>query len=82
MDLLSARKPNSIEVCALLDKSERREVQVPVRYIGFSIPNAYVFGYGLDLDELYRNLPYVGVVDEEKYQEHRKRFPEYYESIA
>lgn len=82
MDLLSARRPNSIEVCALLDKTERREVQVPVRYTGFSIPNEYVFGYGLDLDELYRNLPYVGVVDEEKYQDYRSKHPELYESIA
>lgn len=67
MDLLSARHPHSLTVCTLLDKSERREVYVPVRYVGFTIPNKFVFGYGLDLDELYRNLPFIGVVDEEKY---------------
>jgi hypoxanthine phosphoribosyltransferase len=55
-------------VCTLLDKTERREVYVPVRYVGFSIPNKFVFGYGLDLDELYRNLPFVGVVNEKKYR--------------
>jgi len=68
LDLLSARKPRCLYVCTLLDKTERREVHVPVRYVGFSIPNKFVFGYGLDLDELYRNLPFVGVVDEEKYK--------------
>lgn len=69
LDLLSARKPRSLYVCTLLDKSERREVYVPVRYVGFTIPNKFVFGYGLDLDELYRNLPFVGVVDESRYRE-------------
>lgn len=68
LDLLAARKPRSLYVCTLLDKTERREVHVPVRYVGFSIPNKFVFGYGLDLDELYRNLPFVGVVNEEKYR--------------
>jgi hypoxanthine phosphoribosyltransferase len=68
MDLLSTRKPASLQVCALLDKEERREVDVPVRYRGFSIPNKFVFGYGLDLDEYYRNLPFIGVVDIKKYQ--------------
>ena len=50
LELLSARHPHSLEVCALLDKKERREVEVPVRYTGFSIPNKFVFGYGLDID--------------------------------
>jgi hypoxanthine phosphoribosyltransferase len=68
LDLLSARHPRSLYVCTLLDKTERREVYVPVRYVGFSIPNKFVFGYGLDLDELYRNLPFVGVVNEKKYR--------------
>ena len=68
MDLLSTRKPASLQVCTLLDKEERREVDVPVRYRGFSIPNKFVFGYGLDLDEYYRNLPFIGVVDIKKYQ--------------
>jgi len=54
-------------VCTLLDKYERREVDVPLDYVGFRIPNKYVFGYGLDLDEYYRELPFVGVVNEENY---------------
>jgi hypoxanthine phosphoribosyltransferase len=69
LDLLAARKPRTLNVCTLLDKTERREVFVPVRYVGFQIPNKFVFGYGLDLDELYRNLPFVGVVNEEKYRQ-------------
>ena len=68
LELLSARRPKSLHVCTLLDKAERREVFVPVEYVGFSIPNKFVFGYGLDLDEYYRNLPFIGVVDLEKYQ--------------
>ncbi len=68
LDLLTARKPRSLCVCALLDKVERREVQIPVRYVGFTIPNKFVFGYGLDIDDLYRNLPFVGVVDLKKYE--------------
>ena len=67
MQLLEAREPKSLKVCALLDKEERREAVVPVHYRGFSIPNKYVFGYGLDLDDYYRNLPFVGVVDLKKY---------------
>lgn len=68
VELLSTRKPLSIHVCTLLDKAERREVEIPLRYTGFVIPNKFVFGYGLDLDEYYRNLPFVGVVDLERYQ--------------
>ncbi len=68
LELLSTRKPRSLQVCTLLDKADRREVEVPVKYVGFTIPNKFVFGYGLDLDDLYRNLPFVGVVDEEKYK--------------
>ena len=62
MDFLRTRQPRSLEVCTLLDKAERREIHVPIRYRGFVIPNRFVFGYGLDLDEYYRNLPFVGVV--------------------
>ncbi len=68
LDILCARKPRSMVVCTLLDKHDRREVDVPVKYVGFVIPNKFVFGYGLDLDDLYRNLPFVGVVDEKKYR--------------
>jgi len=62
LELLHTRRPASLKICTLLDKSERREVPVPIHYIGFDIPNKFVFGYGLDLDELHRNLPFVGVV--------------------
>ena len=68
LQLLEARQPKSLKVCALLDKEERREAVVPVHYRGFSIPNKFVFGYGLDLDEYYSNLPFVGVVDLAKYK--------------
>jgi hypoxanthine phosphoribosyltransferase len=68
LDLLTARRPRSLVVCALLDKEERREVDIPVRYVGFKIPNKFVFGYGLDIDDYYRNLPFVGVVDLDKYE--------------
>ena len=67
LELLSTRKPKSLNVCTLLDKAERREVDVPIRYTGFVIPNKFVFGYGLDLDEFYRNLPFIGVVAPDKY---------------
>jgi hypoxanthine phosphoribosyltransferase len=60
---LEAREPASLEICALLTKPERREIDVPVRYVGFEIPNRFVIGYGLDFAERYRNLPYVGVLD-------------------
>lgn len=61
--LLEARQPKHIRICSLLSKPSRRETDVPLDYIGFEIENKFVFGYGLDLDELYRNLPYIGVVD-------------------
>ena len=59
---LEAREPSSLEVCALLTKPDRREIDVPVRYVGFEIPNRFVIGYGLDFAERYRNLPYVAVL--------------------
>jgi hypoxanthine phosphoribosyltransferase len=62
---LEARAPASLEVCTLLTKPERREVDVPVRYVGFEIPNRFVIGYGLDFGERYRNLPFVGVLHED-----------------
>ena len=68
LELLHVRQPRSLKVCALLDKPERRETVVPIHYRGFEIPNKFVFGYGLDLDEYYRNLPFVGVVDLKKYK--------------
>jgi hypoxanthine phosphoribosyltransferase len=61
---LRAREPRSLEVCALLTKPERREVDLPIRYTGFEIPNKFVIGYGLDHAERYRNLPYVAVLQD------------------
>jgi hypoxanthine phosphoribosyltransferase len=65
MRTLRARRPATLEICALLTKPERREIDVPVRYVGFEIPNRFVIGYGLDFAERYRNLPYIGVLDPE-----------------
>jgi hypoxanthine phosphoribosyltransferase len=62
---LESRNPASLEICALLTKPARREIDVGVRYTGFEIPNEFVIGYGLDFDERYRNLPYVAVLDPE-----------------
>jgi hypoxanthine phosphoribosyltransferase len=63
---LNARNPQSLEVCALLTKPERRKVDLPIRYVGFEIPNRFAIGYGLDHAERYRNLPYVAVLAAEK----------------
>ncbi|MFH1906838.1 MAG: hypoxanthine phosphoribosyltransferase [Chloroflexota bacterium] len=68
LEFLTTRQPKTLRVCTLLDKKERREVDIPIHYCGFVIPSKFVFGYGLDLDEYYRNLPFVGVVDLEKYK--------------
>jgi hypoxanthine phosphoribosyltransferase len=61
---LEARHPLSVKVCALVDKIERRQVDVTVDYVGFTIPNVFVVGYGFDFGGLYRNLPYVAALDE------------------
>lgn len=62
MDMLQARNPESIRLCTLLDKSSRRVVNIQSDYTGFVIEDKFVFGYGLDLDEKFRNLPFIGVV--------------------
>ena len=62
--MLRGRKPASLEVCALLTKPDRREVDMPIKYVGFEIPNKFAIGYGLDHAERYRNLPYVAVLSE------------------
>ena len=62
---LRARSPGSLEVCALLTKPARRRVELPIRYVGFEIPNRYVIGYGLDYAQRYRNLSYVAVLNEQ-----------------
>lgn len=64
LETLRARKPRSLKVCALLHKPERTEVRVPIAYLGFTIPNRFVIGYGLDHAGRYRNLPYVGMLEE------------------
>lgn len=65
MDTLEARRPASLKLCTLLNKQSRRIVEITLDYVGFEIENKFVFGYGLDLDEKYRNLDFIGVVDEE-----------------
>ena len=67
MEMLETRQPKSLRVCSLLDKTSRREVVVPIHYVGFDIEDKFVFGYGLDLDEYYRNLPFIGVVNLDEY---------------
>ena len=62
-DYLKQKNPRSLEICVLLDKKERRKVEVTVEYTGFEIENKFVLGYGLDYDEKYRNLPYVGYIE-------------------
>ena len=68
-DYLMAKKPASLKICTLLDKPERRKPGVTLQadYVGFTIPNAFVVGYGLDYNEHYRNLPYIGVLKPEAY---------------
>jgi hypoxanthine phosphoribosyltransferase len=67
--LLKDRNPASLRVCCLLDKKERREVEIPLDYVGFTVPNEFVVGYGLDYRGLYRNLPFVGILKPELYEE-------------
>ena len=68
LELLSTRHPKSLRVCTLLDKADRREAEIPIHYRGFKIPDKFVFGYGLDIDEYYRNLPFIGAIKPELYQ--------------
>ena len=64
---LRTRNPSSLKICTLLNKPSRREVPVKVDYVGFDIPNEFVVGYGLDFNEIYRNLPFIGVLKPEMY---------------
>jgi hypoxanthine phosphoribosyltransferase len=64
---LRTRGPASVKVCTLLDKPARRELEIPIDYVGFTIPDRFVIGYGLDYGEIYRNLPFVGVLKPELY---------------
>ena len=68
MDVLRARKPASIRICTLMDKPERRTKPITADYVGFTIPDTFIVGYGLDYAERYRNLPYVGVVKPSVYE--------------
>ncbi|MEK6560530.1 MAG: hypoxanthine phosphoribosyltransferase [Nitrospirota bacterium] len=60
---LQSRRPNSLKLCVLLDKAERRKHEVPMEYIGFTVPNKFIIGYGLDYQDKYRNLPYIAILD-------------------
>ena len=66
LETLRNRKPKSLKLCTLLDKPERRVIEVDVHYTGFEIPDEFVVGYGLDYGQIYRNLPYIGVVELEE----------------
>ena len=68
LDVLRARKPASIRICTLMDKPERRVKPIKADYVGFTVPDAFIVGYGLDYAEKYRNLPYVGVLKPSVYQ--------------
>lgn len=68
MDNLWSRKPASIKICTLLNKPDRRKVDVPIAYNGFTIPDYFVVGYGLDFAEKYRNFPFIGVLKPEVYE--------------
>ncbi|MCD8127318.1 MAG: hypoxanthine phosphoribosyltransferase [Clostridiales bacterium] len=65
MDLLRLRKAASVSICTLLDKPERRTKPITANYVGFTVPDAFVVGYGLDYDQKYRNLPYIGILKPE-----------------
>lgn len=63
VEMLKSRKPNSLEICTLLDKKEKRVTDVDVQYVCFDVPDVFVVGYGLDYNQKYRNLPYIGMVE-------------------
>ena len=65
---LKSRGPSSVEICTILDKPDRRAVELEIKYTGFQVPDEFVVGYGLDYAEKYRNLPYIAVLKEEIYQ--------------
>lgn len=67
-NIFSQRNPNSVKICTLLDKPSGRKVDLPIDYIGFTVPNAFLAGYGLDYAEEYRNIPYIFIMKEEIYQ--------------
>ncbi len=72
LQMLRTREPKNLKVCVLLDKKERREVQVDCDYVGFDVPDKYIFGYGIDIDEHYRHLPFIATADLSKYRKPEK----------
>ncbi|WP_130808076.1 hypoxanthine phosphoribosyltransferase [Senegalia massiliensis] len=68
MKILKSRGPKSIEICTLLDKPTGRTIDMDVKYVGFTVPDAFLVGYGLDFAEKYRNLPYIGILKENVYR--------------
>jgi hypoxanthine phosphoribosyltransferase len=68
LQMLRTREPKALKVCVLLDKKERREVPVDCDYVGFDVPDKYIFGYGIDIDEHYRHLPFIATADLSKYR--------------
>ena len=68
LEMLKTREPRSVRVCVLLDKKERREVPVVCDYVGFDVPDKYIFGYGIDIDEHFRHLPFIATADLAKYR--------------
>lgn len=68
LEILEVRRPNSLKLCVLLDKPERRVTPVKYDYVGLTVPDEFIVGYGLDYDEKYRNLPYIGVLKREVYE--------------
>jgi hypoxanthine phosphoribosyltransferase len=74
---LMARQPADLNVCALLDKRARRQVALPIKYTGFDVPDAFVVGYGLDYQQRYRNLPFIGILRPEMFQEASLQYSPY-----
>jgi len=68
LEMLRTREPESVKVCVLLDKKERREVPVNCDYVGFDVPDQYIFGYGIDIDEHFRHLPFIATANLSKYR--------------
>ena len=63
IDHLRSKNPRTLKVCTLANKAERREIEVPIDYIGFEVPNKYIVGFGFDIDNNYRNMPYVATLE-------------------
>lgn len=66
LEYLKSKKPNSLKLCVLANKAARREVEVPIDYVGFEVPNKFLVGYGFDIENTYRNIPYIGYVEVEE----------------